>query len=373
MILRCVFLIICVAASISLHAKDSWDAVERIVAIGDIHGDYGQMLNVLKMTGVIDSKRRWVGGATHLVQTGDIPDRGPDTAKIIRFLMKLEKQARRRGGYVHLLVGNHEAMNVMGDLRYVHPGEYSALRTPKSRQLRDAYYEASLEWMNKNIAEEDLPVLDEAHRQQWETRYPLGYVEHRRIWSPQGEFGRWITKHNTVIRINDILFVHGGLGPAYSQQELSELNDAVDTALVQPRTQESILESDDSPLWYRGLANNAEEFERPHLEHLLERFAVNHIVMAHTVTEGAIKPRFDGRVILIDVGMSAYYGSHMAALIVEHGKFSVEHRGVHMPLPFSGDALISYLERAMALETQKAALQALIEKLQQKNGAVPVP
>ena len=72
-----------------------WEGVERIVAIGDLHGDYENYLATLQAAGLADSKGKWTGGSAHLVQTGDIPDRGPDTGRIIEHIIKLDKQARR--------------------------------------------------------------------------------------------------------------------------------------------------------------------------------------------------------------------------------------------------------------------------------------
>ena len=112
--------------------QDDWQGVARIVAIGDIHGDYDNYMAVLKNAGVVNRRGRWAAGKTHVVQVGDIPDRGPDTLKIIEHLQKLEKQAKKAGGRLHLLIGNHEHMNIMGDLRYVHPGEYEAFETRNS-------------------------------------------------------------------------------------------------------------------------------------------------------------------------------------------------------------------------------------------------
>jgi hypothetical protein len=110
----------------SLQAKDEWDGVERIVAIGDLHGDYDQFVRLLRSAQLINAKDRWTGGKTHLVQTGDVPDRGPGTRRILDLLMRLEREPRKAGGYVHPLIGNHEAMNLYGDLRYVVAGEYEA-------------------------------------------------------------------------------------------------------------------------------------------------------------------------------------------------------------------------------------------------------
>ena len=100
--------------------------VDRVVAVGDIHGDYEQFVKVLASAGLIDGNGNWTGGKTHLVQTGDILDRGPDSRAVMDLLIKLQQQAAQAGGGVHCLIGNHEAMNVYGDRRYVSPGEYAA-------------------------------------------------------------------------------------------------------------------------------------------------------------------------------------------------------------------------------------------------------
>ena len=100
-------------------------APPRLVVVSDVHGDLGQFVTVLTQAGVIDGARKWTGGTTVVVQTGDVPDRGPDSRKVMDLLMDLEKQARKAGGVVHALLGNHEVMNMVGDLRYVTPEEYA--------------------------------------------------------------------------------------------------------------------------------------------------------------------------------------------------------------------------------------------------------
>src|SRR5687768_13352063 len=113
----------------ALLCGNTWEGVERVVAIGDVHGDFKQFLEVLRYADLIDGKNKWTGGKTHVVQLGDIPDRGPDTRKIMDLLIDLEKQAKKKGGMVHVLIGNHDAMNVYGDLRYTTPEEFAAFKT----------------------------------------------------------------------------------------------------------------------------------------------------------------------------------------------------------------------------------------------------
>ena len=185
------------------------------MAIGDVHGDYDNYLAVLQLAGIVDGRGRWIAGDTHLVQAGDIADRGPDTRRIIGHMQRLAREARRQGGRVHNLLGNHEAMNVRGDLRYVSEGEFAAFADRRSPALRDRYYRAWLETLAK-ADPEGTAALPADHRQAWDLEHPLGWVEHRLAWDPRwdpdGELFRWALGTAVAIRINDLVFVHGGIG-----------------------------------------------------------------------------------------------------------------------------------------------------------------
>ncbi len=350
-------------------AEDTWNNVDRIVAIGDVHGDYGQLVTLLRQSGLIDEKDDWAGGATHLVQTGDIPDRGPDTRKIMDLLMKLEKQARRSGGFVHALIGNHDAMNVYGDLRYVHPGEYAAFQTPRSERVRERAYEEHVRRVKDEKPREEWPDFEGAYRAAWEKDHPLGYYEQREAFRPDGKYGKWITGHNVIIKINDTLFLHGGIGPAYAHSSVREINKRAEEEFRDfSRLQGGMLMDDEGPLWYRGLANNQEAAEEGHLETVLKNFDARHIVIGHTPTAGTVIPRFGGRVILIDVGLSAAYGSRLACLLIENGQFFTLHRGERLPLPMDSGpaALVDYLQKAAKLDPQPSPLLPLIQGLEKQ-------
>src|SRR3990170_6802605 len=94
------------------------DRIERIVAVGDVHGAYDQLVDILRTAGLLDARMRWSGRRTHLVQLGDVVDRGPDSRKVLDLLRRIEGDARRAGGAVHVLLGNHEVMRMLGDFRY---------------------------------------------------------------------------------------------------------------------------------------------------------------------------------------------------------------------------------------------------------------
>ena len=333
-----------------------WTGVERIVAVGDVHGDYDALVAVLKSAGLIDDQTKWTGGKTHLVQTGDLLDRGPDSRKAMDLLMQLEKEARGAGGYVHALIGNHEAMNVYGDLRYTSAGEFAAFRSENSEKLREAAFEKE----------------HPADRVQWEAHHPLGYFEHREQFSPDGYYGKWITGHDTVIKINDSLFLHAGIGPKYVSMKIREINKQVREELKdQSKLKGGVVTDSEGPLWYRGLAQGDSSLD-PLVDKIRKNFGVERIVVGHTYAEAAITPRFDSKVILIDIGLSrAYDGiSKVGCLVIEHQKLYVLHRGTRLELPTdSGKDLLRYVKQAAALDPPPSPLLKRIQQLESKLGA----
>jgi len=352
-------------------AKDSWKRVDRIIAIGDLHGDYEQYQAVLRMTRLIDESGKWIGGRTHLVQNGDIPDRGADSLKIIRHLQTLEKAARKSKGYVHLLIGNHEAMNIYGDLRYVHAGEYEVLIDQESPRRQADYYQRFIKYMASSGSE---TLADDAFREQWMISYPLGYVEHRILWHPGGEVAEWVRKHNSVIKINHTLFVHGGINPHLPLQSIRQINKIARRELSQsPLPDGTLIESADGPLWYRGLAKNPEATELTAMLAMLEFYDAGQIVMGHSPTRGIINPRFDAKAIVVDVGLAAHYGSGMAALLIENGKFFAIHRGRKIPLPADDSELVNYFKKIVPLEPDPVYLERIIEQLESLKRQLPVP
>ncbi|GAB5413647.1 MAG: hypothetical protein Cons2KO_12500 [Congregibacter sp.] len=342
--------------------ENVWSGVERIVAIGDVHGDYDNYLTVLKEAGLIDKRGKWAGGKTHFVQVGDVPDRGPDTDKVIRHLMKLEKQARKAGGFVHALIGNHEAMNMVGDLRYVHPGEYEALTNRGSKKALNAYYERVVDYLG---TQDNPPVINESFRKSWYAKHPVGFVEHRQIWHPLGEFGKWVSTHNAVIKINGILFVHGGLGKSALEMDLDDINATIRSELRAPsNAPDRLSDSEDGPLWYRGLAQPDNAEEALHLEALLEHFDAQRLVIGHTPGMGTIVPRYDARVLIIDSGLSGHYGGYKASLLVESGELFTRQGGELVPIPGSQDALLPYYKKIAALQPGINNLEATIQRLE---------
>lgn len=358
-------LLLCPLVFAAESIQDEWDDVERLVIIGDIHGDYDNYIEVLQNAGIINRRGNWTGEQTHLVQVGDVPDRGPDTDKIINHLQKLEDQARRDGGMVHVLIGNHEFMNVTGDLRYVHPGEYEALTSRNSGRIREAYYQQTVQAIEaQNETREEPIIIDDVFTATWEENFPLGYVEHRLAWQTGGEFNDWVSTHNSVIRINDMLFMHAGLGPDMLEKSISDINNTIRAEILGAYQPENSLgDAQTGPLWYRGFAMNAEATEAPHLEALLETYEVNTVIVGHTPNLGVITPRFDGRVIITDTGMSDYYGGHKASLLVDNGQKFALHDTIYSLIPSDAAGIMSYFEDIQRLMPDNQRLAQHVENL----------
>lgn len=342
-----------------------WRGIERIVAVGDLHGDYDQYLKVMRSAGLMDKRGRWAGGHTHLVQTGDVTDRGPDSRKIIKSLQKLARSARKKGGYVHLLIGNHEAMDMTGDLRYVSAADFKSYTSRNSRRLQELQWQHQVEWMRSNDSKAFADLDLDAYHEQWLKRVPLGWVEFRQAWSPGGEYGKWVLGHQVAIRINDTLFVHGGISAKYCKDSLQSLTEQVIEALQNYKPGVgSIVDDERGPLWYRGLALEKEnETNTETLENILKRYGVKRIVVGHTPTGGVVWPRFGGRVIVNDPGISAYYGANTAALELTAAGAVAIYGDQRVPIPAGNAGRESYLEAVIALRPDNALLQKRLEHM----------
>ncbi len=319
---------------------------QKIIAIGDLHGDYGAYESLMREAGLINERGKWSGGDTIFVQTGDVPDRGPDSLKIIKHLRKLQRQARRKGGKVIALVGNHEAMNMTGDLRYVHPGEYEAFTTYDSKKLRARVYGLNRKNIETAYLEQDATLSSRAIKSKWESKTPLGMIEHQQAWSPDGGIGRWIAGNPAVAIAGDSLFVHGGISPAYISISVEEINARVAEALaaraVDPA---SIINDQMGPLWYRGLVQEpAPPADNPDagagidpapemnwaegIDAALAAFGVSRIIVGHTPSRDGVNALHDGKVIQIDTGIAAHYGGTRSFLRIENGVLYAHDNGV---------------------------------------------
>jgi len=363
------YVLVLLAGLVASLCSFAQDNPGTIIAVGDVHGDHQQFVKVLETTGLIDSKQRWAGGATHLVQLGDLPDRGPDTRKTMDLLMKLEASATEDGGSVTVLVGNHDMMNVMDDLRYVHPGEYKAFKSRNSKTLRSNYYKQVVAYLTETLPKDERPSFDRKWRKEWEAKHPLGYVEHRMAWAPTGTYGEWVMERPAVAIVGDSLFVHGGISPEYADMSVDEMNAAVHEAMAAgyANADDSILYDADGPLWFRGWSQGEETAENDAaLASVLDAFGVERMVVAHTPVLPVVFPRYDNKVFMVDVGLADHYGHGFSALKIEGEQLSAMVGGQWFELPSAANTLTlaDYLEQVRDVSANPGRVERYLAALE---------
>ena len=348
------------------------DAPGRVVAFGDVHGAYEDWTALLRELGVVDGNLNWAGGNTHLVSLGDLIDRGPGSRQVVELLIKLSGQARGAGGAVHMVLGNHEVMVMTGDLRYVSQEEFAAFADDETQADRDQLF---ADYRALNPGGDDAAV-----RAAFDQDYPPGFVALRKAYGPNGKLGSWLLQQPFVIKVNDKVYMHGGIASLASQDDLDKLNNKLQSELrtfiknmealrsagvmplhvgyhdrltflnarveefsaANPRqradwfdavqqvfeAQEAFVFSEDSPNWYRGTAMCHPLAESYNTERFLKRVGASQLVMGHTPTRGDVEQRMDGLAIRLDTGMLAsVYKGRASALVSGAGEDYVHYLG----------------------------------------------
>lgn len=233
------------------------DGVDSIMALGDIHGEYDTLVRLLVNAKILNPDLSWRAKRAHLVFMGDLFDRGDDVVKTLWFLYRLEREAEARGGKVHILLGNHEIMAFLNDLRY----------TSEKENL---------------IAQ----------------HHGTGYTEMFDI--HQSILGNWLASKPGMLKINNILFAHGGVSPPFTVYSLNSFNDSL-YAYLHEKEFPSLLKDgvstvrgdamlyarrlyfffgDNSVFWHRGYILS--DTLKKDLNKVLDKFNARHHVVAHT-------------------------------------------------------------------------------------------
>ena len=351
-----------------------------LVAIGDVHGDFEDFCSILQRVGLIDDQRHWAGGNATFLQLGDLIDRGPKPREVLDLMLALDEQSKKAGGRVLALLGNHEMMNLMGDLRFVTAGNYATFADDQSENRRQAAFHKYVEWRKAHpqlLAELNQPVLPETEAE-WMIRHPRGFMEHREAFAPAGVYGKWLRQRSALVRIGGVIFLHGGINPELTSLGLDQINETIRKEMKQyddarqyladenvllpfftlqeavavaqaeliverkqrakstdtrPATLERFLAlggwlcvREDGPLWFRGYDQWSDEEGTPKVAKILGAYNATNLVVGHTVQRTArIRPGFSGKIMFIDTGMlSSYYqgGKPSALEIGDDGKFT---------------------------------------------------
>lgn len=256
-----------------------------LVAISDIEGNLDVFIKLLQANGVIDDRLNWVFGSGHLVLIGDFVDRGTKVTEVLWLIYSLEAQAKKNNGYVHLILGNHEIMNLNNFTSYVH------------KKYLD----------NAKLLKED---------------YASGLYGERSV------IGRWLRTKNVVEKIGDILFTHAGISLQMNNldKSLDEVNQLARQHYGREMSKDGdkpaaiIMSSSVGPFWYRGYYEKYRNATLNQVDSSLRKFGVNRIVTGHTIIGKGekITTHFDGKVINTD---TYHAGGRSEALRVEDGTY----------------------------------------------------
>ena len=200
---------------------------DRVLVMADIHGNFSAATALLERTGIVDDELNWVGGEATFVQTGDSTDRGPEVRRVLDLLMSLDRDAP--DGQVVVLLGNHEHSNIIGNLVDVTAADYASFADSESESRREEAFEDYVDFRERRSERlGNAPVATtEEFEQAWMEVHPLGFLEHREAFGPDGEYGRWLRDRPTVVKLGETLFLHAGISPALSGLSIDEINTRV--------------------------------------------------------------------------------------------------------------------------------------------------
>ncbi len=263
------------------NEKSEFPNVKNLVVLSDIEGNFDALRKLLLATKVIDEALNWKFGDGNLVLVGDFFDRGQQVTEVLWFIYYLEEKAKAAGGYIHFILGNHEIMNLSGDLRYVHP-----------KYLKNAGF------LNQK------------------------YVT---LYDENSELGRWIRTKNIVEKIGDIIFAHGGISAYINRMNISipDINKIArpyyaDSTSKYTDHRSDTVYSDLGPFWYRGYYQKNNPAISLQIDSTLSQFGVNHIITGHTMVSDTISVWYNGRLLNTDVHHAA---GKSEALLIDGDKY----------------------------------------------------
>jgi hypothetical protein len=263
--------------------KDIYELPERMLIISDIHGKFKGLEMILTGAGVLDDNLNWIFGNGHLVLDGDFFDRGNNATECLWLIYKLESEAEMQGGKVHFILGNHELMNLKENYKYV---------------------------SNKYFKIADTLKLD-----------------YKKWYAPNTELGKWLRSKNSIEKIGDYLFLHAGISKDFPKgvYSITDINNnirsTIDRIYQSGEISGDIFIGRESPVWYRGIAEEKEVQEE--VEKTLLSFGASKMILGHTIID-SIKYLYNKKIILINVDHQVNTDNgKMFALWFENNKFSI--------------------------------------------------
>lgn len=259
----------------------SWEfpPCERLIVIGDLHGDLQRLTQCFYSAQLINHNFQWIAQPpnTWVIQLGDQVDslsRGtnqdwesmPDI-QVIQFMDQMDALARVHGGRVISLLGNHEIMNAMGDFTYV---------------------------SKKSIEGSG------------------GLISRSQKFKPGGSIALTLSKRPVVVKIGELLFCHAGLLPQhlYIAGSLSQMNEWIKRYLryepfhpEEAKKMQMVILGQEGILWNRHYSETSDNVRLNSLDTVLSLTRCKSMFIGHT-TVPDILALYDLKLWFVDNGIS---------------------------------------------------------------------
>lgn len=268
----------------------------RLLIASDFEGEFDAFTTLMQAHGVIDADWHWNFGDGRVVLVGDMVDRGRNVVPLLWLVYRLEAEAAAAGGGMHYVLGNHEQKLLTGRISDAHEKYTGTLR-----------------------------LLDTA---------PAA------LWNERSELGRWLRSKPVLLKVGDLLFMHGGLSPEVLalRPTLTEVDAHAAAVFATPPADiadaraRAVLWDRTGVLWYRGLAMALEGMPRAdtaHLDAVRRHFGVNRLAIGHTLAR-AVGQDYDGKLLRIDVHHAS--GTTEGVLIENGETWRIDAAGGRHPL-----------------------------------------
>jgi len=250
----------------------------RTLILSDIEGEFAHFRDLLLAAHVINKHYKWRFGKGKLIIAGDHFDRGKQVAQYLWLLYKLEDEAVRSGGEVHVVLGNHDIMNLDGDFQYVRP-EYMA----NAELMLEAYSS---------------------------------------FYGPDTELGRWLRSKNIIERIDGLLVMHGGVSSEVlaKKKSIEDINRECRSWYATPPKEvpDSLKDffNENALFWYRGYFYSPKA-KMGLVDSTLDFYHADKIVVGHDIIHH-VGSFYEGKVIGVDV--DEHGGTH-EGLVLDKGKY----------------------------------------------------
>lgn len=273
--------------------------LNKIISIGDLHGDYKVFIKILKMCNLINDNLDWTGKDTYVVQTGDILDgRRPNIqlnptfekesgeVEIMQLIVKLDRQAKKFNGRVIALIGNHE--------------------------LYPYYFNGDKQFISDYVKKTDIKKYNDEYKMSRHRFLQRGGP----MWSK--------LKRPLILKLGEFIFVHGSLTDKLIKYGLNSKTGKVDINRINTETNlwlnkrgkipKFLIETDEeNPVFSRTYSNKKEFSLRKcnKIEKQIDKFeGVNYVVVGHS-TFDSINSTCNKSLIRTDVELSRAFGGNL--------------------------------------------------------------